>query len=307
MARKVYGFGETVLDIIFKEGVPVAAKPGGSVLNALVSLGRLGWDPCFISEYGLDDVGNLTEHYLTDNGVNTSYVNRFTDGQSALALAFLDDDRNASYSFYKDFPEKRIQKLPNGIQRDDIILFGSIYASSAAVRNAVLRFLETGRQAGGLILYDPNFRKAHIGELAELRPRIEENMMYADIIRGSDEDFRLIFGITDPAEIPGRLKIGGRILICTRNRESVLVFAGGKQLEVPVTRISPLSTIGAGDNFNAGIVHHLLSAGLLREQLKDLDSRELEEMVTTGILFAENVCQSYDNYISREFASKLLS
>ena len=38
--RKVIGIGETVLDIIFKDDEPVSAVPGGSVFNALISLGR---------------------------------------------------------------------------------------------------------------------------------------------------------------------------------------------------------------------------------------------------------------------------
>jgi len=160
--RKVFGFGETVFDIIFKEGVPVAAKPGGSVLNAFVSLGRLGWNPSFISEYGMDDVGELIENTLKKNGVHTGYVNRFSEGQSALALAFLDKDNNASYSFYRKFPEKRLQKLPDDIQPDDIIMFGSIYAHTSEVRSSVIRFLELGKQMGGLILYDPNFREVHL-------------------------------------------------------------------------------------------------------------------------------------------------
>jgi len=127
--RKVFGFGETVLDIIFKDGQPRAAKPGGSVLNAFVSLGRLGWEPCFVSEYGQDNVGRLIDDYLLENGVNTKYINHFTDGQSALAMAFLDDDNNANYTFYKNFPDERLQELPEDIAADDIILFGSISVS----------------------------------------------------------------------------------------------------------------------------------------------------------------------------------
>ena len=142
--RKVFGFGETVLDLIFKNGQPVAAKPGGSVLNAFVSLGRLGWNPYFISEYAYDDVGGIIDTYLVDNGVNTEYVNRFSDGKSALALAFLDRDNNASYYFYKDFPEQRLQSLPEDLDERDIIMFGSIYASTLEVRDSVLRFLDTG-------------------------------------------------------------------------------------------------------------------------------------------------------------------
>ena len=37
--RKVIGIGETVLDIIFKNGQPIGAVPGGSVFNGVISLG----------------------------------------------------------------------------------------------------------------------------------------------------------------------------------------------------------------------------------------------------------------------------
>ena len=36
--RKIIGIGETVLDIIFKGDQPMAAVPGGSTFNCLVSL-----------------------------------------------------------------------------------------------------------------------------------------------------------------------------------------------------------------------------------------------------------------------------
>ena len=37
---KIVGIGETVFDIVFKDGKPQAAVPGGSVFNAIISLGR---------------------------------------------------------------------------------------------------------------------------------------------------------------------------------------------------------------------------------------------------------------------------
>ncbi len=46
--RKIYGIGETVFDIIFKNGQPQAAKPGGAMLNSSVSLGRIGLPVSFI-------------------------------------------------------------------------------------------------------------------------------------------------------------------------------------------------------------------------------------------------------------------
>jgi len=300
--RKVFGFGETVLDIIFKDGQPRAAKPGGSVLNAFVSLGRLGWEPCFVSEYGKDNVGRLIDEYLLENGVNTKYINHFTDGQSALAMAFLDDDNNANYTFYKNFPAERLQDLPEDIGADDIILFGSIYASSREVRKSVVRFLEMGMERGAVIIYDPNFRRAHLAELEELKPRIIENLNYADIVRGSDEDFQLIFGADQPENVLEIIDDETKLLLSTKNSGNAKVFLNSLEASIPAEKIEPVSTIGAGDNFNAGIIHWLLKNGTTRVGLQLLEERDLGDMAGTGIKFATNVCLGFDNYISHDFA-----
>ena len=54
--RKVFGIGETVLDIIFKNEQPIGAVTGGSVFNGIISLGRCGVTASFISEAGNDRV-----------------------------------------------------------------------------------------------------------------------------------------------------------------------------------------------------------------------------------------------------------
>jgi fructokinase len=304
--RRVFGFGETVLDIIFKDGQPRAAKPGGSVLNAFVSLGRLGWNPCFVSEYGQDNVGRLIDDYLAENGVNTRYVNRFKDGLSALAMAFLDDDNNANYTFYKDFPQERLQELPEDIAADDIILFGSIYASSKEVRSSVVKFLEMGTERGAIIVYDPNFRRAHLADLPELKPSIIENINYADIIRGSDEDFHLIFGADQPGNVREIIDDDSKLLLYTQNTGNVKVYLNCLEASIPAEKIEPVSTIGAGDNFNAGIIHWLLNNETTRDGLQLLNEGDLGEMARTGIKFATNVCLGFDNYISRDFARGIM-
>ena len=62
--RKIYAIGETLLDIIFKNNQPQTAKPGGAMLNSVVSVGRMDLPVYFISEYGIDDAGNLVDSFL---------------------------------------------------------------------------------------------------------------------------------------------------------------------------------------------------------------------------------------------------
>ena len=95
--RKVIGIGETVLDIIFKNGKPIEAVPGGSSFNAVISLGRAGVNTSFISEAGNDRIGEYVIEFLRENGVNADNVSIFPDSKSPLSLAFLDENNNADY------------------------------------------------------------------------------------------------------------------------------------------------------------------------------------------------------------------
>ena len=95
--RKVIGIGETILDILFKNGQPTAAIPGGSVFNGLASLGKMGVNVSFISEVGNDKVGDIILAFMKENGISSQYVSRFPDGKSPVSLAFLDEKNDAEY------------------------------------------------------------------------------------------------------------------------------------------------------------------------------------------------------------------
>jgi fructokinase len=303
--RKIYGIGETVLDIIFKDGQPQAAKAGGSVLNSVVSMGRMGLPVSFISEYGFDDVGKLIDDFLKSNGVDTSYVHRFSDGSTSLALAFLNEKNDAHYSFYKDFPGKRLDIVFPELKKGDIVQCGSFYAIWPEIREKFIRFIRKARENGALILYDPNFRKTHLSELDILKPLIIENMQLAGIIRGSDEDFRNIFGVSN---IDGAWEIVRNYcncLIYTANKEGVYVRTTSFSGKFPVQNITPVSTIGAGDNFNAGIITAIYNHGIQNGQMDQINEKTWSEIISTAVGFATHVCLSYENYISAEFAAEI--
>lgn len=305
--RRIYGIGETVLDIIFKDNQPQAAKAGGSVLNSVVSIGRIGLPVSFISEYGSDDVGNLIDNFLKNNGVNTSFVHRYNEGSTALALAFLNERNDAHYTFYKDYPGIRLDIDFPVIENDDIIQCGSFYAIWPEIREKFKNFIHTANEKGALILYDPNFRKTHLSELETLKPPVIENMQMASFIRGSDEDFRNIFDAGSPDEAWQIVKRYCKCLVYTANVEGVYVRTTSFSGRFPVQKIVPVSTIGAGDNFNAGMLSSIYRNNFKREQLEYLNEAEWSKVITTAVDFATHVCLSYENYISEEFAKELIS
>lgn len=189
--RKVIGIGETVLDIIFKNGKPIEAVPGGSSFNAVISLGRAGVNASFISEAGNDRIGEYVIQFLRDNGVNADNVSIFPESKSPLSLAFLDENNNADYIFYKDHPHDQLEFATPEINPGDIVLFGSFFALNPVVRPQVAGFLEYAKNHGAILYYDINFRASHQNEIMKITPNLIENLEYADFVRGSHEDFEI--------------------------------------------------------------------------------------------------------------------
>ena len=303
--RNIYGIGETVLDIIFKDGQPQAAKAGGSVLNSAVSMGRMGLPVSFISEYGVDDVGELIDNFLNENGVNTASVHRFEDGSTSLALAFLNEKNDANYTFYKDFPGKRLSIEFPQLQKEDILQFGSFYAIWPEIRVKIKKFIQNAHDNGALVFYDPNFRKSHISELAKLKPLIIENMRMSGLIRGSDEDFLNIFRVNCADEAWEVVKNYCMCLVYTSNTDGVYVRTNSFSGKFPVKTITPVSTIGAGDNFNAGMITSIHRNNISKNQLYKMGLKEWTLVIETAVDFATHVCLSYENYISEEFAKSV--
>jgi len=307
--RKVIGIGETVFDIIFKDDQPIAAVPGGSTFNCLISLGRCGVWASFISETGNDRVGQHILRFLDENGVDNKSVSVYPDSKSPLSLAFLNERNDAEYIFYKDHPKDRLDFDFPEVNEDDIVVYGSYYAVNPVIRPQVLGFLEYAKSHGAILYYDVNFRASHKDEVMKLTSNILENLELADIVRGSAEDFSVMFRKTDADAIyRSQISFYTKKFICTNGAEPVELRAdGGLKKQYPILKSDEVvSTIGAGDNFNAGFIYGMMKYGITREQTeKGLTESQWDKVIGCALQFSANVCKSLNNYVDEEFAKNL--
>lgn len=301
--RKVIGIGETILDILFRDGQPQAAVPGGSVYNAVISLGRMGQNVTFISETGSDRVGEMILANMRENGVDTANVNVFPEGKSPVSLAFLNERNDAEYIFYKDYPRQRLEVNMPEISSDDIIMIGSYFAITPVLRDKVKELLDRAYDAGAIIYYDVNFRSTHANEAIKLMPTIIENFEYADILRGSTEDFQNMFRQPDADKVySNHVGFYCPNFICTDADGDVRLRTKHVCKDYPVTPLKAVSTIGAGDNFNAGVVYGLLKYRVRRADLAELTEADWDAIIRCGMDFSADVCKSVSNSVSKEFA-----
>lgn len=292
--KRVIGIGETVLDILFKNDQPQKAVPGGSTFNSVISLGRAGVSCAMVTDVGGDHVGDMICSYLRDNGVSSDYVCRHEGVKTHISLAFLDEKNDAQYAFYKDHASVSLDGALPQIKSDDVVLFGSFFAINPIIRPVVGTLLREARKAGAWLYYDINFRKAHIAELPDVIASIEENMSLADVVRGSMEDFENLYGLHDGEAIYERVKQFCRTLILTDGARSIRVFTPEGCESFPVQKIQTVSTVGAGDNFNAGYIYAMLQGMETHASRIEMAQR-----------WSQDVCRQLGNNISDELAASL--
>ncbi|KXB86027.1 kinase, PfkB family [Prevotella sp. DNF00663] len=308
--RKVIGIGETVLDIIFKNGQPISAVPGGSSFNATISLGRSGVNTTFIGEAGNDRIGEYVVSFLRDNGVNADSVNVFAESKSPISLAFLDEKNNADYIFYKDHPHDQLDFIYPDVQRDDIVLFGSFFAVNPVIRPQVAAFLEYAHSRGAILYYDVNYRSSHRHEIMKITPNLIENLEYADIVRGSIEDFEILYRLKEAERVyNAEISFYCKKFICTCGDTPTELRAENKLAkQYPVMDTEVVSTIGAGDNFNAGFIYGLLKGGVTRDDIdRGLSEEQWDKAIGYGQMFSAESCKDIFNYVSTEFGNKMKS
>ena len=80
---------------------------------------------------------------------------------------------------------------------------------------------------------------------------------------------------------------------------------GGLSKQYPVAATKTVSTIGAGDNFNAGFVYGLLKYGVTRNMLDEgVDETIWNNVINEAQQFAANVCGSINNSVDIDFGDK---
>ncbi len=296
----IYTLGETLLDIIINHNDAITATPGGSMLNVAVSLARRNSAVALISELGDDNVGAKVKRFLEKEGIDTTLLQFYKTAKTSLALAFLDEHAKPSYSFYKTYPEHRTLKTSVPFAAVDYLIFGSVYSLDNAIRKDVVKIVKSAKKQRAVIVYDPNIRHAYHLDDNEMRKAVFQNIAFADIIKGSDEDFTNIFGKGEPRFWKQKIReINNRaIVVVTLGAEGAVLFVGDLQLKTAALETQVVSTVGAGDAFSAGLL-----IGLSRLKLKPdtISPDQWKSVLEVAIAFSAEVCVSENNYVDKNF------
>ena len=116
-----------------------------------------------------------------------------------------------------------------------------------------------------------------------------------------------MFKKTDP-EVVYRSQIAfyTKNFIMTQGSDPVELRAeGGLKKQYAVEKTETVSTIGAGDNFNAGFVYGLIKYGVTREMIQTgFSEAQWDQLIACAQQFSANVCKSIDNSVDLTFGDE---
>ena len=159
--------GESLIDIVDRGGQPDDEHVGGSPLNVVVGLSRLGREVDFLTRIGDDPRGQRIAEYVNAAGVRLVSGSQVA-GQTATARLTVGEDGSADYMFDLDWQLSGTPMVTPPLFAHT----GSIAAVQEPGCLAVAALVDT-YHVSATITFDPNVRPSLIVDRELARQRIE--------------------------------------------------------------------------------------------------------------------------------------
>ena len=249
------------------------ACPGGAPCNVLALLNKMGKKTAFLGKVGKDQFGTLLRSTLEEVGIDASHL--LTDEQVNTTLAFVHTfpDGDREFSFYRNpgadmmLTEEEVD--PDFLAQARLFHFGTLSMTHEGVRKATKKAVESAKEQGLLISFDPNLRPPLWSTLELAKEQMEYGFAHCDILKISDNEIQFVSGKEDYDEyqIP--------LILLTMGKEGSRAYYKGMRVERPGFSCKTIETTGAGDTFCGSTLYYLLDHDFVC-----LTEAQLGEMLT---------------------------
>lgn len=256
-------------------------NPGGATANVLSVLSAFGHKTEFIGKVGKDLCGEFLKKSLDDLKIGTSSL-IFTD-KAFTTLAFVSKDKNGdrSFSFSRNPGADTLLEYEeineNILKNTKIFHVGSLSLTNEPEKSATIKAIETAKNAGAIISYDPNYRPALWKDKGEAIKAMQSLCNLTDIIKISDNETEIVTGCSDPFDAAKWLSHkGAKIVAVTMGKMGAIIYANGIFSQIPAVPSKVVDLTGAGDCFLGGLLHKFLESG------KDISNISEEDAMSFG-------------------------
>ncbi|CAD5556187.1 aminoimidazole riboside kinase [Escherichia coli] len=277
MSAKVWVLGDAVVDLLPESDGRLLPCPGGAPANVAVGIARLGGTSGFIGRVGDDPFGALMQRTLLTEGVDITYLKQDEWHRTSTVLVDLNDQGERSFTFMvRPSADLFLETTDLPCWRHgEWLHLCSIALSAEPSRTSAFTAMTAIRHAGGFVSFDPNIREDLWQDEHLLRLCLRQALQLADVVKLSEEEWRLISGKTqndrDICALAKEYEIA--MLLVTKGAEGVVVCYRGQVHHFAGMSVNCVDSTGAGDAFVAGLITGLSSTGL------STDEREMRRII----------------------------
>lgn len=283
----VVALGELLIDFTecgdSERGNPILeANPGGAPCNVLAMLNKLGKKTAFIGKVGNDTFGKMLAKTVSDSGTDIS--NLLYDEKVPTTLAFVHTlaDGEREFSFYRD-PGADMMLKKSDVNEEllnstKIFHFGTLSSTHENPREATRYAIDTAKQAGALISFDPNLREPLWNDLNDARHEIEYGLSKCDILKISDNELEFVTGVSDYDKAIKKLRDNFNIplIFLTLGKDGSRAYYKDITVDKSTySNIKPIEKTGAGDTFEGCALNFVLEYGI-----DGLNEKTLSELLS---------------------------
>ncbi|EOU8736086.1 aminoimidazole riboside kinase [Escherichia coli] len=277
MSAKLWVLGDAVVDLLPESDGRLLPCPGGAPANVAVGVARLGGTSGFIGRVGDDPFGALMQRTLLTEGVDITYLKQDEWHRTSTVLVDLNDQGERSFTFMvRPSADLFLETTDLPCWRHgEWLHLCSIALSAEPSRTSAFTAMTAIRHAGGFVSFDPNIREDLWQDEHLLRLCLRQALQLADVVKLSEEEWRLISGKTqndrDICALAKEYEIA--MLLVTKGAEGVVVCYRGQVHHFAGMSVNCVDSTGAGDAFVAGLLTGLSSTGL------STDEREMRRII----------------------------
>ncbi|APE79052.1 aminoimidazole riboside kinase [Escherichia coli] len=277
MSAKVWVLGDAVVDLLPESDGRLLPCPGGAPANVAVGIARLGGTSGFIGRVGDDPFGALMQRTLLTEGVDITYLKQDEWHRTSTVLVDLNDQGERSFTFMvRPSADLFLETTDLPCWRHgEWLHLCSIALSAEPSRTSAFTAMTAIRHVGGFVSFDPNIREDLWQDEHLLRLCLRQALQLADVVKLSEEEWRLISGKTqndrDICALAKEYEIA--MLLVTKGAEGVVVCYRGQVHHFAGMSVNCVDSTGAGDAFVAGLLTGLSSTGL------STDEREMRRII----------------------------
>jgi sugar/nucleoside kinase (ribokinase family) len=232
--------------------------PGGSVANTIAGLGAMGLKTGFIGRVQDDELGRFYAAAMAEDG--TDFVNAPVPGgefPTSRSMIFVSPDGERSMNTYLGISaELGPDDVDDAVagQAELLFLEGYLFDKPKGKEafHAAARACRAGGGMAGISLSDPFCVDRHRADFRTLVKGL-------DIVLGNEHEWRSLYETDDLGAALEQAAQDSDLIVCTRSGHDVVIVKGADTVTVPVNRVTPLDTTGAGDQFAAGFLYGVVT------------------------------------------------